>query len=150
LAIIAAALVPLLAASCTSQERGSGATPQATSPPSPISQAPAGRTARGTGYRILPPEGADLAAIVAAGRDEIETKLRDSRLLGEAQEVDVGGAPGLSCEYTHTAQRKPLYVRQVIAVRDGNAYTITFTAHEQAFSSDVPAFDQILSGWSWT
>jgi hypothetical protein len=37
----------------------------------------------------------------------------------------------------------------VVAVRDGNAYIITLTAHKESFSSDVPTFNQILSSWSW-
>jgi len=189
-AVMVVALVPMLATSCGSQERGPGTTPQATSPAPTTNQAPAGKTARGTGYSVVVPEGwkdataqaasgtpvradlllagpttdafasnvnvlrvpvqgADLAAIVSAGRDRIETDLKDGRLVGEAQAVDVGGTPGLSYEFTHSSNRKPLHAKQVVAVRDGNAYIITLTAHKESFSSDVPTFNQILSSWSW-
>jgi hypothetical protein len=189
-ALVVVALVPMIATSCGSQARGPGTTPQATSPAPTTNQAPAGKTARGTGYSVVVPEGwkdaaarakasgmpnvdlllagrttdafasnvnvlrvpaqgADLAALVSAGRDQIETDLKGSRLVGEAQKVDVGGTPGLSYEYTHSSNRKPLHAKQVVAVRDGNAYIITFTAHKKSFSSDVPAFNQILSSWSW-
>ena len=185
------ALVPMLATSCGSQQRGPGTTSQATSPAPTTNQAPSGKTASGTGYSVVVPEGwedatakatasgmpfradlllarpttdafgtnvnflrgptqgADLAAIVSAGRDRIETDLRDGRLLGETQQIDLGGTPGLGYEFTHSSNRKPLHAKQVVAVRDGNAYFVTFTALEKSFSSDVPAFDQILSSWSW-
>lgn len=189
-AVVVVALVPMLATSCGSQEVGPDTTPQATSPAPTTNQAPAGKTARGTGYSVVVPQGwkdataqaaangisadlvlagpttdafatnvnvlrasaqggADLAAIASASRDQIETNLKDGRLVGEAQKVDVGGTPGVSYEFTHSSNRKPLHAKQVVAVRDGNAYIITFTAHKESFSSDVPAFQEILSGWSW-
>jgi hypothetical protein len=190
-AVVVVALVPMLATSCGSQHRGPGTTSQATSPAPTTNQAPSGKTASGTGYSVVVPEGwedatakatasgmpfrvdlllagpttdsfatnvnflrgpaqgADLAAIVSASRDRIETDLRDARLLGETQQIDLGGTPGLSYEFTHSSNRKPLHAKQVVAIRAGNAYFVTFTAHEKSFSSDVRAFDQVLSSWSW-
>jgi hypothetical protein len=91
--------------------------------------------------------------------------LRNPRLLGrEASEAlgnfrarDVSALQNTKLDgedavrYTYTASRggQLLRLRQVIAVHDGAAYTVTFTTLRDQFGEEAGDLEPILSSWSW-
>jgi hypothetical protein len=91
--------------------------------------------------------------------------LRNPRLLGREASEALGsaGARDVSAldnttldgedavRYSYTASRggQLLRLRQVIAVRDGAAYTITFTALRDRFAEEASDLEPILSSWRW-
>lgn len=97
---------------------------------------------------IEPSRGASLTDYVAAAREQLEPGLK-ARLLGESEQLSVAGTPAATYEYTFTQNGTPIHASQVLMVRGDNAYVLTFSAHEQAFSDDKPALDQIVASWSW-
>ncbi|MGH2954025.1 MAG: hypothetical protein ACRDK9_08400 [Solirubrobacterales bacterium] len=74
-----------------------------------------------------------------------------SEILGEVAigEVDLGGDVASSLEYSATFEGRSNRLRQLFAVRGGNAYTITFTALEDLFDDEVADLDQLIESWRW-
>jgi hypothetical protein len=63
--------------------------------------------------------------------------------------LDLDGEPAASIEYSAAFEDRTNRFRQLFVVRDGTAYTITFTALEDRFEEELPEFDQVLQSWRW-
>jgi hypothetical protein len=111
---------------------------------------PAGGVATNLNVIVGQARGATLAAAMAATRKEQAEALPDVRLLGQVEQLSLAGTPAMAHEYTFTAEGNiPAHGRQVVCLRDGRVLFVTFTAHQQAFTSERAALDQILTSWSW-
>jgi hypothetical protein len=110
---------------------------------------PAGVTARQYGKVSL----ANLRDPAAAGfPPEVVQELEDIDL--ESLEVlpgtDLGGREAVAWEYTDgSSGGTETQVRQVAAVNDGAAYTVTLTAAPDAFEEAIPALDEVVESWEW-
>lgn len=109
---------------------------------------PAGVTARQYGEVSL----ANLRNPAAAGfPPEVVKELGDIDL--ESLEVlpstDVGGREAVAWEYRDSSGGGETQVRQVTAVNDGAAYTVTLTAVPGAFEDATPALDEVVESWEW-
>jgi hypothetical protein len=67
----------------------------------------------------------------------------------DVSELDLDGAPAASIEYSAAFEDRTNRLRQIFAVRDGTAYTTTFTALEDQFADELPEFEQVLQSWRW-
>jgi hypothetical protein len=110
---------------------------------------PAGVTARQYGEVSI----ANLRDPVAAGfPPEVVQQLQDIDLatLEELPGTNLGGRDAVVWEYSEggSAERST-QVRQVAAVNDGAAYTLTLTAVPDAFEDAVPALDEVVESWEW-
>ena len=64
-------------------------------------------------------------------------------------DTELGGNEAVSQAYTGEREGKVLRFRQVLAVRRGVAYTVTYTAARDHFGKDLPAFERMLDSWRW-
>lgn len=67
----------------------------------------------------------------------------------DLERVEVDGAAAYSSDYVTETLARRLEQRLVGVVHDGTAYTVTFTALEEGFESEVQALDELLSSWRW-
>jgi hypothetical protein len=73
-------------------------------------------------------------------------KVRD---LSDAEITELAGERGATLQYASSRAGRPLRHRQLIAVRSNAAYTLTYTAPEERFEEDLPAFEEIIESWRW-
>jgi hypothetical protein len=74
---------------------------------------------------------------------------QDVRDLGETGGAELAGERGVTWEYTSTSAGRALRHRQLVAVRSNVAYALTYTAPQERFQEDLPAFQEIVESWRW-
>jgi hypothetical protein len=74
---------------------------------------------------------------------------QDVRAVSETGTTELAGERGASWQYDSTRDGRALRVRQVVAVRSNAAYTLTYTAAQESFEEDLPAFEEIVESWRW-
>jgi hypothetical protein len=65
------------------------------------------------------------------------------------RDTELDGTEAVSQAYTGEREGRVLRFRQVMAVRDRVAYTVTYTAPRDRFGKDLPAFERMLASWRW-
>jgi hypothetical protein len=63
--------------------------------------------------------------------------------------TDLGGREAVTWEYRNASGGSAVQVRQVAALREGVAYTVTLTADPGAFEDGTPALDEVVDSWEW-
>lgn len=71
-------------------------------------------------------------------------------LTNEGEDTTLDGEPAFLYEGTLSEGDLDAKVRGVSAIRDGVAYTVTFTAPEDRFDDEVGDLDETLETWTWT
>ena len=71
------------------------------------------------------------------------------RELSETGNSELAGERGATWQYGSTREGRALRVRQLVAVRSNAAYTLTYTAAQESFEDDLPAFEEIVESWRW-
>jgi hypothetical protein len=69
--------------------------------------------------------------------------------LGPARPTELDGEEAREFDHTREVQGQQLKLRQRVAVRDGAAYTITYTALEEGFDEDLDAYEAAVESWRW-
>ena len=99
--------------------------------------------------RLPNPTKITLERLVASYRADHETSGKIG--VSEAIEIDVGGERGLSYTYrTKSPEGSPLRDRQVVVVREGQAYVITLATGPPQFRDGNRDLLSMLSSWRWT
>jgi hypothetical protein len=75
-----------------------------------------------------------------------EMKVRDLSAVGV---TELAGERGATLQYASTRAGRALRVRQLVAVRSNAAYTLTYTAPQESFEEELPAFEAIIESWRW-
>ena len=99
--------------------------------------------------QIEPTRGLTLADMAAQLRKGAQQSLPDARLRGRMERLRVDGAPAMAFEYTYSQGGNPARGREVVVLRGGKFYLVSFHAHQQTFTTDRAALDQMLASWSW-
>jgi hypothetical protein len=86
------------------------------------------------------PAGITLEQYFEAGRAQAEAKLPRT-----PESTTLGGEDAITYTFPHEALRQ----RQVVALRDGVAYVVTFGARKGRFDDAAKDFDAILASWRW-
>jgi hypothetical protein len=73
----------------------------------------------------------------------------DEESLSETPGAELGGREAVEWEYRTSYPGQETQVRQVSAVRDGAAFTVTLTAVPDAFEDGIPAFEEVVASWEW-
>jgi hypothetical protein len=73
----------------------------------------------------------------------------DEESLSVTPGEDLGGRGAVEWDYRTTSSGQETRVRQLSAVRDRAAYTVTLTAVPEAFEDAVPALDEVVESWAW-
>jgi hypothetical protein len=64
--------------------------------------------------------------------------------------MELDGSEAVAWEYREgSSGETATQVRQVAAVSDGAAYTVTLTALPDAFEDAIPALDEVVNSWEW-
>ena len=71
-------------------------------------------------------------------------------LQGDPTPGTLAGDDSLDYEILTKGQGIAASQRQVAAIHDGTAYTITLSAAENELDAENPTLDEIVSGWSWS
>ena len=110
---------------------------------------PGGVTARQYGEVSI----ANLREPAAAGfPPEVVEELEDINLesLEALPDTELGGREAVAWEYTDgSSGGTATQVRQVAAVSDGAAYTVTLTAVPDDFEDGTAALDEVVDTWEW-
>jgi hypothetical protein len=69
--------------------------------------------------------------------------------LGPAQRTERGGDDAREFGHTREVEGRELELRQRVAIRDGAAYTITYTALAERFDDDLDAYEAAVDSWRW-
>jgi DcrB len=69
--------------------------------------------------------------------------------LGEPAPSKLGGENAVTMDHERTFESKRIKARQVIALRDGAAYALTYTALEDRFEDDLERFESAVESWRW-
>jgi hypothetical protein len=89
---------------------------------------------------------------VAAGLSqelvEVVRGLRPSKI-SEIRDAELGGEPAATWGYTSTQGMRVMRIRQVAAVMDGAAYSVTLTALPEKFEEGLDSFDEVVDSWEW-
>jgi hypothetical protein len=64
-------------------------------------------------------------------------------------DAELDGRNAVRWNYRTSAQGKETQIRQVSAVRDGVAYTVTLTAVPEAFEEGTEGFEELVYTWEW-
>jgi hypothetical protein len=76
------------------------------------------------------------------------SKLRP-REFSAPRDTELDGEEAVTQSYTSEREDKLLRFRQVLAVREGVAYTVTYTALRDRFPDDLPGYERMLRSWHW-
>jgi hypothetical protein len=98
---------------------------------------------------IEPTRGLTLADMSSQVRKGSQQSLPDARLAGRMERLRVDGAPAMAYEFTFSDGGNPARGRVVVVLRGGKFYLVSFHAHQQTFTTDRAALDQMLASWSW-
>ena len=69
--------------------------------------------------------------------------------ISEARPGELGGEDAVGWEYRSKGPEREMRVRQVAAVKDGAAYTVTLTALPEAYDEGSDALDEVVDSWEW-
>lgn len=69
--------------------------------------------------------------------------------ISEPRPGELGGEDAVGWEYRSQGPERETRVRQVTAVKDGAAYTVTLTALPEAYDEGTDALDEIVESWEW-
>jgi DcrB len=69
--------------------------------------------------------------------------------LGEPMPSELDGEDAVTMDHERTLETKRIKARQVIVLRDGAAYALTYTALEDRFEDDLERFESAVDSWSW-
>jgi hypothetical protein len=69
--------------------------------------------------------------------------------VGEPAPARLGGERALTFDHSRSVEDKRLKVRQLIALRGGGAYVLTYTALEDRFEDDLGRFESAVDSWRW-
>jgi hypothetical protein len=81
-----------------------------------------------------------------AGEELAKLKPRE---FSEPRDTELDGEEAVSQSYTSERDDKLVRLRQVLAIRDGVAFTVTYTALRDRFREDLPDFDRMVDSWRW-
>jgi hypothetical protein len=71
------------------------------------------------------------------------------RDLTASRRIELDGEEAYATDYTGNEGARVLRFRSVVAVRNGRAYAITYTALRHLFRAHADEVDQILDSWAW-
>jgi hypothetical protein len=71
------------------------------------------------------------------------------RDISEPRDAELGGEEAAAWDYTSTQDGRDVRVRQVAAVIEGAAYTVTLTTLPDRFDEANEAFDEVVESWEW-
>jgi hypothetical protein len=71
------------------------------------------------------------------------------RQISEPRDAELDGEEAVAWHYRGTQDGRDLRVRQVAAVMDGAAYTLTLTVRPDRFDEGAGALDEIVESWEW-
>jgi hypothetical protein len=71
------------------------------------------------------------------------------RDISEPREAELDGEDAFEWDYRSTQGGRNVRVRQVAAVMDGAAYTVTLTGLPDGFGEGTEALDEVVESWSW-
>lgn len=101
-------------------------------------------------------EGLTVEQYVAAARRLLEQQRQqagDDKLsaepVGQPASASLDGEKAQSLDQVATLQGKRLKQRQVVALRDGVAYILTYSAPADRFDDQVGGLREIVSSWRW-
>jgi hypothetical protein len=63
--------------------------------------------------------------------------------------AEIGGEKAVTWEYVGTQGANDLHLRQVAAVMDGVAYTVTLSALPEQVDEGQDALDEVVDSWEW-
>ena len=69
--------------------------------------------------------------------------------LTEPEPAELDGERALSHDYAISTGGRELRFRQVVTVREGSGYAVTFTALRDRFEEDVGKLDDVVESWRW-
>ena len=93
--------------------------------------------------------GPTLNQLAARSRQAIQQDL-GARAVGGLRPARVGDLPAVTYDFTYRSDGKQLRARQYILYRGNSAYTLTFTASQAAFDTDVAVLNRALETWTWS
>jgi hypothetical protein len=74
----------------------------------------------------------------------------DPRDFSEPRDSELDGADAVVWEFSGKSRDGgDTRVRQVTAVRDGSAYTLTLTVRPDRFDEETDALDEVVDSWEW-
>jgi hypothetical protein len=71
------------------------------------------------------------------------------RQISEPRDAELDGEEAVAWGYRGTQDGRDVQVRQVAAVMDGAAYTLTLTVRPDRFDEGAGALDEIVESWEW-
>jgi hypothetical protein len=71
-------------------------------------------------------------------------------VVSEPADTELGGEPALDYEVLTKGEGIAASQRQIAAIHEGTAYTITLSAGEGDLEENNPVLDDIISSWSWS
>jgi hypothetical protein len=99
---------------------------------------------------------ARLADDVEAGRRALRTgRVGERRIrgadaeVGEATAAGLGGERAAAFDHVRTVEGRRVRTRQIVALRRGTAYTLTYAAPPDAFDAGLGALNEVLATWRW-
>jgi hypothetical protein len=89
-----------------------------------------------------------LQDVVSTFREQLATVGADE--VSDASDAQLDGEPARTYTYELAPEGEDARRgRQVVTVRDGAVYTVTYTALGPSFEEDADAFTALLDSWSW-
>ena len=102
-----------------------------------------------TVVRETPPGEITLAGVVERFQEQVQ-RLADDSGIGKVGDITLDGEPAKTYSYGVEGDSSPaIRQRQVVCVRDGAVYTVTFSHTRAAFSEFEPIIDRVLDSWRW-
>ena len=90
----------------------------------------------------------DLPTYVSVTEEQIRTQLPNGVLINSSTQRGASGEYH-QFEYTGDLNGLPLHWKQVVRLKDGKAYLITFTAHKDLWDEDLYLADAMLDSFKW-
>jgi len=102
----------------------------------------------------LPSE--DLDEVVEASLDGLQEQLdalglggTEIEVLAEPSETTLGDEEARQYDFVTTVEDTTYTQRQLVVLRDGRGYTITFSADGESYEEEVAGFEAMMESWEW-
>jgi hypothetical protein len=71
------------------------------------------------------------------------------RQISATRDAELGGEEAVAWDYTSSQNGRVMRIRQLAALMDGSAYTLTLTVPQERFEDEAGALDEVVESWQW-
>ena len=100
----------------------------------------------------LPPEAADTSAaqLFANSFESLQASIEDFRLVEADDQTQLGNEPGVKVAYSGTSKGVPLQFQQRVMVKDGTAYSLTYSGEKTKYGAMAPIIEAMAQSFKLT